>query len=94
MVRFYSAFALAVMIGTAVGALGHIGFAAVLGTASAAPVPAAMRTLDARQRMAKLVAETAARAAAQAAKSVVEEPQLASLESAASGDGSSSAGTK
>jgi hypothetical protein len=80
MVKFYSALALAVLVGGAVGALGHIGFAAVLSPAVAAPVPAAQRHLDARQRMAKLVAETAARAAAQAAKSVAEEPQLASLE--------------
>jgi hypothetical protein len=78
--RFYSALALAVLIGASMGALGHLGFAAVLAPAAAASAPVARQPLDARQRMAMLVAETAARAAAEAAKSVAEEPQLAALE--------------
>ena len=94
MIRFYSALALAVLAGGSIGALAHIGFSAVLAPASAATMPVAQRPLDARQRMARLVAETAARAAAHAAKSVAQEPQLASLQTSSEGSDTESTASK
>src|SRR5579872_4549591 len=91
MLRFYSVLALAVLVGASVGVLGHFGFSTMLAPAAAASAPMARQPLDARQRMAMLVAETAARAAAQAAKSVAEERQLAALDTPAA---EGSAGTK
>ena len=71
MLRFVYSFALAVVSGAAAGSFGHF---ALLSDSPRAQLPTApLAQLDARQRMAKLVAETAAHAAAQAARSVVEQ---------------------